>query len=113
MTEQRRLSAVEILSASDAVIVDVDVPEWGTVVSLRTLSAAEAMDFNDKIKKNDKEAPARLVILSAVDAEGQPLFSEKDLGALQRKSLKAILRLQKEAMKLNGLSEDADAVKNG
>jgi hypothetical protein len=105
----KKLTAKEILEQNDLDTVDVEVPEWGGVITLRSLSAGEAMGFIDQFQKNPKESALELLIASAVDAEGDPLFRKEDLEALKAKGLKAILRLQTAAMELNGLADFAAA----
>lgn len=99
-----------ILSASDVEYKEVNVPEWGGTVRLRSLSALESQTFAENFKKGDKDGQVRLIIMSAVDEHGDPLFTEADIAALQKKSMKVVLRLQNAAMELNGLRDAKVAV---
>ena len=105
----RFLSARQILGADDIKIIDVDVPEWNGVVRLRMMTAAEAAEFDT----SKKDSAARLVVLTAVDEEGQRLFSNDDIPSLQKKALRAFVRLQEAGLRLNGLlAEDVPKTKN-
>jgi len=108
--QKRYLSASDIMDAKDIETVDVDIPEWGGFVRLRTLSGEDAVRFVELVKNDPTGAALKIVALSAVDDSGNQLFTHEQVELLKRKSMKAIMRLQKEAMRLNGLSEDAPAV---
>jgi hypothetical protein len=115
MSEVKRelLTAEEIFAAEDIETVDVEVPEWKGkdgkpgIVRLRTLSGEEASKF---VQTDQQNGAVRVLFLSAVKEDGTPLFEdEASLEKLRRKSLKAIVRLQKEALRINGLSPEAEA----
>lgn len=104
-----RLSAQAILDAADLEPVEVEVPEWGSIVVLRPLSAREAMQFatTEKGKPDDPESMARLLVMSAINEDGSPLFTADDVKAINKKSMRAMMRLQNAALELNGLKEEA------
>ena len=107
MTDQKKyLSAVEILSANDIEVVDVEVSEWGGTVRLRSLSGDEAARFGEMFEKDKTGAALKILALSAVNEAGERLFSDEQVVQLKQKSLRAILKLQKEALRINGLTDD-------
>lgn len=113
--EKRTLTAEEILSSVDAQYCEIDCPEWGGAVRLRSLSAEEALHFAETAKKDEKNGAAMLVVMSAVDDQGKQLFTFENITAIRRKSMRVINRLQTAALKLNGLddvSKAQDAAKN-
>lgn len=107
----KRLSKAEILSANDLPSEDVDVPEWGGVVRIRTMSGTErdAMEQSllgpdGKPTRNTRGLRARVVALTAIDEEGNRLFTEGEAEQLGTKSAAALSRLFDAAAKLNGLT---------
>ena len=110
------ISADDILGTPDRKHVDVEVPEWGGTVRLMELSGDDADAFggyaqaqrNPDGSQNIKGIRAKLVGLSMVDEKGKRLFSddaaERKLG---KKSGAVLGRLFEEALKLNGMSQDA------
>lgn len=104
------LTAEEIIAADDIKTEVVEVPEWGGAVTLRMMSGAEAVEFVKAVQADKTGASTsqaiKIVGLSAVDGEGKPLFSEHQLRLLQKKSLKALMRLQNKALEINGLSAE-------
>lgn len=109
------LTAGEILSSVDAQYSEVDCPEWGGIVRLRGLSAEEALEFTAASKKTERDSAALLVVMSVVGEDGRPIFQQTDIPELRRKSMKVLMRLQRAALKLNGLdaaTEEAEAAKN-
>lgn len=110
MSDKKRLSAADILKANDLQIKEVEVPEWDGYVFIKPLSAAEALEFAEAAKEKKSNAAVRLVVISVVDDEGNPLFTDADIEQLKKKSMRAVMTIQKAALKLNGLSDD-DEVK--
>lgn len=107
------LSRDAILNAKDRATKDVDVPEWGGSVRVRTMSGTErdnwegtiaAMtDKSGKLTKFDN-LRAKLVALTVVDGEGNRLFKDDDIKALGKKSAAALDRVFAAAQSLNGMS---------
>jgi len=106
--QKKYLTAGEILSAQDIETVDVEVPEWGGTVRLKSLSGEEASRFGEMFEKDKTGASLKILALSAVNEEGERLFSDTEVAQLKRKSLRAILKLQKEALRINGLTDDEE-----
>ncbi len=107
-----------ILGAKDAHQEVVNVPEWGGNVCIRAMSGAERDDFRAAIEGAETslvgkfEAP--LLALTMVDEEGKRLFSIDDVEALRAKSATVLDRLAQIALRVNGMSAEAqeEAAKN-
>lgn len=104
-----------ILDVDDLKTEDIEVPEWGGAVRLRTLTGGERDKFEaDSMTMNKKGTPqmnlvnmrARLVALCAVDEGGKRMFSDSEVTRLGSKSALAINRLFDAARKLNGMTEE-------
>ncbi len=106
-----------ILSASDLSFEDVEVPEWGGTVRVKMMTGTERDAFEaGTVVRRGKRAElnlvnvrARLVALTAVDEDGNLLFSQADVEALARKSAAGLNRVFEAARKLNGLTEEDTA----
>lgn len=100
-----------ILGADDLHTQDVDVPEWGGKVRIRTLTGTERDKFESGIHNNGKpnlaDFRAKLCALCMVGEDGERMFAEKDVKELGKKSSAALSRVADAATKLNGL-EDKD-----
>ena len=94
-----------ILNAKDRETVVVDVPEWGCQVILAALPYSDVAAWSDT--KEDLNSMARLVALSIVDDNCDRVFSDADIPALAAKSWVVLNRLAGEALKLNGLTDEA------
>lgn len=106
------LSAAEILAAQDMQVVEVEVPEWGGVVRLRPMTAEEGLKLGTS-GGDKRHSAVKVVVMTAVDADGKQLFTESDLEKLQGKSLSALMKIQKRALEINGLADEkGTAVKN-
>src|SRR5690606_41735748 len=91
------LNREAILAAKDLPRELVEVPEWGGAVYVRALTGAERDAFEQSIveqrgrdaRMNLNNLRAKLVALTAVDENGERLFSDKDaelLGQIGRAS---------------------------
>lgn len=107
-----------ILGAKDAHQEIVHVGEWGGSVCIRAMSGAERDDFRAAIEGTDTslvgkfEAP--LLALTLVDETGRRLFTIDDVEALRAKSARVLDRLTRIALRVNGMSDEAqeEATKN-
>lgn len=115
-----------ILAADDLDYQDVDVPEWGGTVRVRSLTvhqrdqlAMTVVSFDDSIRASRAngdaelklnrdglaELKAQIVVWTACDGDGQRLFSQKDLAAVGEKSPDVIDRLSDTALEISGVTE--------
>lgn len=102
-----------IFAIADLTYEDVEVPEWGGTVRVRSLTAADRdayeaglLDQRGRgVRVNMRNARARLVALSVVDADGNRLFSEADVERLGQKSAAALDRVFDVATRLSGLAQ--------
>lgn len=108
------LSKDDILGADDNKVEPVEVPEWGGVVLIRTISGKERDHFESSCfvgrgrdrRENFANLRARLVRLCAVNEKGEMLFNDDDVKKLGTKSAAALDRVFAKAQKLNGLTND-------
>ena len=111
------LTADEILDINDVEYVDVAVPEWKGSVRLQTMSADEAIKFTELMTDpaKRKNAMVRIVAVCMVNENGERLFADgpEQQGKMEKfrkKNVKVFMRLQAEALRLNGFTEDAKKV---
>lgn len=108
------LSRDQILNVDDTVYKEVDVPEWGGSIRLRSLTGAQrdkieqdsVVQRGRKTSMNMVNFRAKIIAASAVDEAGQLLFVEKDVIALGKKAAGVLDRLSEVASKLSGMTED-------
>lgn len=113
------LNKESILAADDLPKQEVDVPEWGGTVFVRTMTGAErdefeASLFGDDDKRTFSNMRARLASLTMVDEDGSRLFNSDETAELGKKSSAALDRVFSAAKDLNKMSgEDVEElVKN-
>lgn len=111
------LSRGDILAAPDRPERDVEMPEWGGTVRLRTLSGREVEEWQTEVlatgpkgkRRTDvRGATAKLLVRCIVGEDGKPLFTEADVTALGEKCCAALQRLLNTALAMNGLDRKAD-----
>ncbi len=87
-------NAQEIIAAEDFRFAEVDVPEWGGTVRIRSLSAKQRDTLARKIKSDgEAEASEMMVVMCVVDENGQRVFEFKDIERLKAKSTIPIARI--------------------
>lgn len=107
------LTRDEILNANDRKLEEVQVPEWGGSVMVRTLSGKERDEYESgivsvkdgKAVQNYENVRARLVALCVVDEKGVRLFNKADIAALGNKSVAALQRVFNKCQELNAISD--------
>ncbi len=106
------LSKTAILAANDLKSEDIEVPEWGGAVRVRSFTGRERDAFEASMVRGDGKdrkvdltnMRARLVGLTVIDETGQRLFTDEEVDLLGAKSGAALDRVFAVAQKLNGLS---------
>ncbi len=114
------LTRQEIISAEDFETKDIEVPEWGGTVRIKTISGTERDEFeastvkmkNGRSEQNMENFRARFLSLCIIDEDGKRLFPNKtDIQYLGRKSVKALQRVFNAAQELNSMTdEDVDGL---
>ena len=103
------LTKDQILEADDIRTQEVDVPEWGGRVIVKTLSGNERDQFEESIlsgsKRDFKGVRAKLVALSVVDKNGERLFTFEEANVLGEKSSRALDRVFGAAQRLSGFTQ--------
>ena len=111
------LSRDAILAVDDVQFEDVEVPEWGGKVRVKSLTGKErdALESSMIIGKgknanvNLNNLRAKLVARSVVDEDGKRIFTDDDISALGAKSAAALTRVYEVAQRLSGITqEDVD-----
>ena len=106
------LSKTAILAVQDLQTEDVEVPEWGGAVRVRSFTGRERDAFEASMVRGDgrdrkvdlTNMRARLVGLTVIDETGQRLFTDEEVDLLGAKSGAALDRVFAVAQKLNSLS---------
>lgn len=106
------LNREAILAAQDLKTVDKDVPEWGGVVRLRTMTSAARESLGESMAGADGKVDTtayreKMLAACIVGDDGELLFTHEDVAALSGKKADVIQRLFAEAEKLNGMSPGA------
>ncbi len=112
------LTRDQILQAQDIQREEVPVPEWGGVVLVRAISAAELIQITRQSMNADgqiKDMPLELIIaipaLCIIDEQGHRLFSDADVAALGEKNSEPLRRITQIVQRLSGLDLDGAEAK--
>ena len=108
-----KLTKADIFKADDLPTKDMDIPEWGGTLTVRTLTGIERDEWESAFVNQDKIAirglKARLVQLTTMNGDGQQMFTKADLQKINSKSASVIDRIFQVSQRLSGLTkEDAE-----
>lgn len=107
------LTAESILMAEDFVFSDIECPEWGGTVRVRSLSGGQRSIITQRVKDgNTEDLEELLCVMGTVDEDGVRIFTNKDIETLKRKSNAPISRIAKEIMKISGVTDENGAVED-
>lgn len=101
------LNKQQIFGCQDVTSKIVNMPEWGGDVKIRAMSIGDQIDF-ERLNKKCKDTAniiCNTLLYCCIDDDGNRLFSEEDLKALEKKSFRAIERLFNACLDLNSLNE--------
>ena len=109
----KKLSKDDIFKADDLPTKDMDIPEWGGMLTVRTLTGTERDQFESAFVNQDKidirGLKTRLIQLTVLNGDGNPMFTKADLLQLNGKSASVIDRIFQVSQRLSGLTkEDAE-----
>ncbi len=108
------LTKDQILAAPDLPTRDIEVPEWGGTVRVKSLKGKEREQYEQSILVGPAKnrtvnmigMRAKLVAAAVIDENGKKIFNEDEVMALAEKSAKALERVFSVAGDLSGLGED-------
>lgn len=104
------LTLDDVIAVDDQQIIDIPVPEWGGVVRVISLTAAEMITEIEGKEGVDKEKLGlRLVVRSLVDEHGTRIGTDAHIAMLEKKSAAVVNRIATAVMKLNGLEKVSQA----
>lgn len=106
---KKKLSRDDILKAKTIKIDEFEIPEWGGIVYIRSMSGTERDEYETGIARDAREkkrtnARARLAAIVCCDESGNRLFTEEDIEALGAHNCGALEMIYTRAMRLNALT---------
>lgn len=105
------LNAESILAAEDFKYAEVECPEWGGTVRVRSLSGGQRAQITQRV--NDKqldELDELLAVMACVDEDGSRIFTNKDIASLKKKSAAVVTRIAKKILEISGVGNEANEI---
>lgn len=112
------LTKQQIIDSDDRPTLDLEIPEWGGSVCIRTISGTQRDGFEASLIDKNGDATklhnvrAKFAALVLCDDKGDPLFSEGQAAQLGNKSAKALTRIWEKGREFNKMESLDDAEKN-
>ena len=105
------LNAESILAAEDFMFAEVDVPEWGGKVRVRSLSGSQRTMIKKAVENKDTDDLEELItVMSVVDDDGKRILQRKQIPQLKEKSTAPISRIAQKVMEISGISNPEMAI---
>ena len=102
------LTKEQIFAALCVKSEEVDVPELGGSIILRTMSGIDRDKYLDLVRdkvEGNSYFSAALIVCTAVDAEGNKLFTADDIPDLRTISVSALNTISNAAAEMNGFNK--------
>lgn len=102
----------QLRQAAQPKTIKVVVPDWNNAeINIRALSAKQIVEHS---KLDEKTAVAKIIIASAVNDDGSPMFQDtpEDLAEVLSYGFKGCLELNEAIVAFNGLDSVTDKAKN-
>ena len=106
------LTAESILQSEDFAYDEVDCPEWGGTVRIRSMSGAQRVTLKKAIEQGQNDIDEMVCVMCIVDADGNRIFNRSQIGELGKKNTKAISRVAKRIVEISGLRDPEKSVKD-
>lgn len=107
MAAKKILTAEAILACDDIVREEVDVPEWGGSVRIRSFSRRQLHELTRKATVGKEVNAEKLDMLLFINGVEEPTFDESHMGQLSDKSAGVLQTVLGRIMALSGLDPDA------
>ena len=95
----------QILKAVDQTNTAFEVEEWGTTIYLKTMNVKDRLEFKKYTEENDTPSSAYFIAMLTVDENGNQVFTEDDIEALEQKNAVLMDKIVMKALEVNGLTD--------
>ena len=106
------LTAESILQSDDFTFADVDVPEWGGTVRIRSMSGAQRATLRKALEAGTETGDEMVCVMCIVDEDGNRIFNSSQIEALRKKNTNAITRIAMRALEISGMRNPQKAVED-
>ena len=103
-------TADAILQAEDFAFDEVDCPEWGGTVRIRSLSGAQRVQLKKAIDAGRDDIDETLCVMAIVDQDGNRILHREQIAELSKKNTAVITRIAMKVIEISGMSDREKAV---
>ena len=104
------LTAESILQSDDFTFAEVECPEWGGTVRIRSLSGAQRATLKKAIDNGTETADEMICVMCIVDEDGNRIFNSNQIELLRKKNTNAITRVALKCLEISGMRAPKQAV---
>ena len=103
-------SADAILQAEDFVFDEVDCPEWGGTVRIRSLSGGQRVVLRKAVDAGRNDIDEMLCVMAIVDEDGNRVLHQNQIGELGKKNTAVITRIANRVLEISGMKDRGAAI---
>ena len=105
-------TAASILQAEDFVYDEVDCPEWGGTVRIRSLSGAQRVVLKKAIDAERDDVDETLCVMAIVDEDGNRVLKREQIAELSKKNTAVITRIAIRVLEISGMRNRKKAIED-
>jgi len=105
-------TADSILQAEDFAYDEVDCPEWGGTVRIRSLSGAQRVTLKKAVDAGRDDIDETLCVMAIVDQDGNRILHREQIAELSKKNTAVITRIAMKVLEISGMRDREKAVKD-
>ena len=106
------LTAEDILSVDDFVFDEIECPEWGGTIRIRSLSGGQRATIKKAIDNGSEDIDEMVCVMGIVDENGRRILEKKHISVLSSKSTKPVSRIAIRILEISGMREPKKAVED-
>lgn len=104
--------AASILQAEDFIFSEVDCPEWGGTVRIRSLSGGQRATLKKAIDAGQEDIDETLCVMAIVDQDGNRVLHREHIAELGKKSTAVVTRIARKVLEISDMIDRDKAVKD-
>lgn len=105
-------TAASILQAEDFVYDEVDCPEWGGTVRIRSLSGAQRVVLKKAIDAERDDVDETLCVMAIVDEDGNRILKREQIAELSKKNTAVLTRIAIRVLEISGMRNRKKAIED-
>ncbi len=101
------LTIEDIMKAPDTVTEEMDVPEWGGKIVIKSLTKGQQQDARHKARRGGEIDTDLLEMYMLIAGVAEPQFTEEHFGMLRQRSFGVIENVLRQIMRISKMDQES------